>query len=410
MPNFGTRDVAGVVLLLIVITSESLTRSSYVCPKKFVAIGRKCYYFSKDEAAWHDAHFRCKSLNSSLAVVTKSQQEITIRRYLNRRKDGKHERWLGGRYNDRQSRWVWGENGKPLAFYAFSRMNYNDPKWAWHCIIVDPQRQNKWSARSCVEEKRYICQRSVLGKRKFNRSKCYTSSDRDARELCAKQKVGESAPGYLVKKPVKPRKPNPYHVATFVCPTHMILVGRKCYFFSPEKASWSNAYWSCRDNKTKLAVITTKMQDNILRGFLKGTFTEKHERWIGGIFDWKQQKWKWAMSGRVIRYKHFAKEALVTSKNNTHHCITLDPEFDNLWNSKNRLEEKHYICQAKSKSVVKYNKTLQATELTKPDATVVINAVESDNRNQTNKKIEAPITYKTPAHYNNEVTDKYVYN
>ncbi|KAJ3656296.1 hypothetical protein Zmor_015383 [Zophobas morio] len=345
MPNFGTRDVAGVVLLLIVITS------------------------------------------------------------------GKHERWLGGRYNDRQSRWVWGENGKPLAFYAFSRMNYNDPKWAWHCIIVDPQRQNKWSARSCVEEKRYICQRSVLGKRKFNRSKCYTSSDRDARELCAKQKVGESAPGYLVKKPVKPRKPNPYHVATFVCPTHMILVGRKCYFFSPEKASWSNAYWSCRDNKTKLAVITTKMQDNILRGFLKGTFTaEKHERWIGGIFDWKQQKWKWAMSGRVIRYKHFAKEALVTSKNNTHHCITLDPEFDNLWNSKNRLEEKHYICQAKSKSVVKYNKTLQATELTKPDATVVINAVESDNRNQTNKKIEAPVTYKTPAHYNNEVTDKYVYN
>ena len=60
--------------------------------------------------------------------------------------------------------------------------------------------------------------------------------------------------------------------------------------------------------------------------------------------------------------------------------------------------------------MVKYNKTLQATELTKPDATVVINAVESDNRNQTNKKIEAPITYKTPAHYNNEVTDKYVYN
>jgi hypothetical protein len=143
MLGFGVGDVVGVALLLTVISSVSSSPSTYLCPRKFVPIGKKCYHFSKDLATWHDAHFSCSSLNSSLAIVTRPQQELAVRRYLNRGSDGKHERWLGGRYNEKTGKWVWGENGKPLVFHGFSRMNANDRRWEWHCIVVDPAVQNK---------------------------------------------------------------------------------------------------------------------------------------------------------------------------------------------------------------------------------------------------------------------------
>ncbi|CAH1368182.1 unnamed protein product [Tenebrio molitor] len=397
MLGFGVGDVVGVALLLTVISSVSSSPSTYLCPRKFVPIGKKCYHFSNDLATWHDAHFSCSSLNSSLAIITRPQQELAVRRYLNRGSDGKHERWLGGRYNEKTGKWVWGENGKPLVFHGFSRMNANDRRWEWHCIVVDPAVQNKWSAKGCFEKERYVCQRSAIGRRKSSGSKCNGSVNDTSRGRC---KVGSSAPGFLVKR--QPKKYKSYHPATFVCPPHMILVGRKCYFFSIDKTSWSNAYWACRDNKTKLAVITTRIQDNILRGFLEASFAaEKHERWIGGIYDWKQKKWKWAMSGRSIKYKNFANPDWVAGQNNTHHCITLDPELKHLWNSKNRLEDKHYICQAKSRSVVKYDKPL------KPKATVVIKVAEDDSKGKFKKTVT---TTASPSHYNNEVTDKYIYN
>jgi hypothetical protein len=130
----------------------------------------------------------------------------------------------------------------------------------------------RWSAKGCFEKERYVCQRSAIGRRKSSGSKCNGSVNDTSRGRC---KVGSSAPGFLVKR--QPKKYKSYHPATFVCPPHMILVGRKCYFFSIDKTSWSNAYWACRDNKTKLAVITTRIQDNILRGFLEASFSGRFD-------------------------------------------------------------------------------------------------------------------------------------
>ncbi|RZB40371.1 uncharacterized protein BDFB_007249, partial [Asbolus verrucosus] len=359
--------------LTVISLPVSHTQPSSLCPKRFVPIGRKCYHFSKDETTWNDAHFRCSKLNSSLAVITGSHQELLVRRYLNRHRLGRYERWLGGKFNDKKLKWVWAQNGKPLTFHGFSRMNPRDKQWAWHCIILDPERQYKWGARSCVSKNHYICAKKSYKKKNVDKTNCNNNNTTsNSTELCSKNSVGKRAPGLLMNMPKK-KKYKPYNPATFICPSHMILVGRKCYFFSLEEANWSDAYWACRDNKTKLATIMTKMEDNILRGFLNGNFTEKHERWIGGIYDWKQRKWKWAMSGRPLRYKHFARAALENT-NHTQHCITLDPQYKHLWNSRNRLERKHYICQARSKSVVKYEKPQKF----KPDATVII---QFDNNN-----------------------------
>lgn len=80
---------------------------------------------------------------------------------------------------------------------------------------------------------------------------------------------------FPVKKPRK--KAKPYYYTDFTCLSHphMVLVGRKCYFFSIDGLNWNDAYWACRQNKTKLAVISTKLQDNILRGFLNKNFVGK---------------------------------------------------------------------------------------------------------------------------------------
>lgn len=58
--------------------------------------------------------------------------------------------------------------------------------------------------------------------------------------------------------------------------------------------------------------------------------TEKHERWIGGIFNWRQDRWMWAMSGKPVKYQHFTEDALLATQNHTQHCITLDPQHNHL--------------------------------------------------------------------------------
>lgn len=57
--------------------------------------------------------------------------------------------------------WEWGVTGEKMVFQSFGRTEpgrSNNKKYAWHCIIMDPVLKYKWSARSCVERKHYICE------------------------------------------------------------------------------------------------------------------------------------------------------------------------------------------------------------------------------------------------------------
>lgn len=52
------------------------------------------------------------------------------------------------------------------------------------------------------------------------------------------------------------------------CPSNFVLVGKKCYFFSPERQTWQNAYWKCDTLNSTLAVINKAAQDDLLRKYL----------------------------------------------------------------------------------------------------------------------------------------------
>lgn len=71
----------------------------------------------------------------------------------------KLERWIGGIFNWQQMAWEWGVTGEKMVFQSFGKMEPGkSERYAWHCIIMDPALKYKWSARSCVERKHYICE------------------------------------------------------------------------------------------------------------------------------------------------------------------------------------------------------------------------------------------------------------
>ena len=56
--------------------------------------------------------------------------------------------------------WEWGVTGEKVGFQNFGVPQSNDSKqqYAWHCITIDPTLRYKWSPRSCVERKHYVCE------------------------------------------------------------------------------------------------------------------------------------------------------------------------------------------------------------------------------------------------------------
>lgn len=58
----------------------------------------------------------------------------------------------------------------------------------------------------------------------------------------------------------------------------------------------------------------------------------KYERWIDGIYDWKQIRWKWGSSGQQITFNKFSRHQLGDRFN--WHCIVLNPSKQNRYSKK----------------------------------------------------------------------------
>ncbi|XP_012219595.1 uncharacterized protein [Linepithema humile] len=146
-------------------TNQSTTVRQYepvrrfACPVGFFRLKRFCYYLSAGTAPWRDAYFHCKDRNATLAILDRNGKDKILRKYLMGEQFTKLERWIGGIFNWQQMAWEWGVTGEKMVFQSFGKMEPGkSEKYAWHCIIMDPALKYKWSARSCVERKHYICE------------------------------------------------------------------------------------------------------------------------------------------------------------------------------------------------------------------------------------------------------------
>ncbi|KAG5875045.1 hypothetical protein JTB14_022027 [Gonioctena quinquepunctata] len=152
------------IALLSVTWSQELpqhnpVKRSYVCPPKFIRQGHRCYYFSKEEATWQEALFHCRAKRSQLAIIKKRNQDKLIRNFLSQKTLDPVERWLGGVYDWVNSSWKWAASGKPLSYNGMVKSGKEETKeiLQWHCLIMDPALEYRWSSRECVEKKHYIC-------------------------------------------------------------------------------------------------------------------------------------------------------------------------------------------------------------------------------------------------------------
>ncbi|XP_014298014.1 uncharacterized protein LOC103575420 [Microplitis demolitor] len=142
----------------------------FACPVGFFRLKRNCYYLSAGMAPWREAHFHCKDRNSTLAILDKKAKNRRLRKYLMGDQFTRLERWIGGIYNWQQMSWEWGVSGEKIVFQNFDNSSHSksNEEYAWHCVVLDPLVKYKWSPRSCVEKKHYICQVRAgrIGRRK----------------------------------------------------------------------------------------------------------------------------------------------------------------------------------------------------------------------------------------------------
>ena len=130
----------------------------YICPPEYLKLNQHCYFFSKNKTTWQDAFFTCQDLQGKFAIIKHVNQDKMLRNFLNKISMVNEERWIGGMYDWEQMKWKWGASGQEMVFQGFSQMEEDKEKLQWHCTILDPQLGYKWNARSCLEQKYYICQ------------------------------------------------------------------------------------------------------------------------------------------------------------------------------------------------------------------------------------------------------------
>lgn len=75
--------------------------------------------------------------------------------------------------------------------------------------------------------------------------------------------------------------------------------------------------------------------------------SETNERWIGGIYDFSQNHWKWAKSGRQIQYNNFETIPHFNKEEDHWKCITLNPSINFKWTAHSCLQKKYFLCESK---------------------------------------------------------------
>ncbi|XP_031837847.1 uncharacterized protein LOC116429246 [Nomia melanderi] len=142
------------------IGQQNAPTNRFACPIGFFRLKRYCYYLSAGTAPWRDAYFHCKDRNATLAILDRNGKDRMLRKYLMGDQFTKLERWIGGIFNWQKSAWQWGVTGEEMVFQNFGRPQTNQSKqqYAWHCITIDPTLKYKWSPRSCIERKHFVCE------------------------------------------------------------------------------------------------------------------------------------------------------------------------------------------------------------------------------------------------------------
>lgn len=128
-----------------------------------------------------------------------------------------------------------------------------------------------------------------------------------------------------------------------MCPPKFSRIGNECYFISPNKQNWLDAYFECKDHNSKLAE-PMKYEDKHLRKYLQ-KINLSEDLWIGGTFNWKLNKWQWGHNGREIEYQSFSQMIPGSSKDLKYNCALLRSDLKFRWSAEECTKKINFICQ-----------------------------------------------------------------
>ncbi|CRK96097.1 CLUMA_CG009532, isoform A [Clunio marinus] len=127
-----------------------------------------------------------------------------------------------------------------------------------------------------------------------------------------------------------------------MCPPNFTKIGNECYYLSPNKASWLDSHFECKDKNSKLAE-PLKSSDRLLRKYFMTRGRTRGEIWIGGMYNWQRFKWQWGYNGKDMTYQSFSQ--MKPGEDLKYNCAVLNPDLKYRWSAKLCFEKHFYLCQ-----------------------------------------------------------------
>lgn len=128
-----------------------------------------------------------------------------------------------------------------------------------------------------------------------------------------------------------------------MCPPKFSRIGNECYYISPNKLNWLDAYFDCKDHNSKLAE-PMKYEDKHLRRYLQ-KIQHHEDLWIGGTYNWKSNKWQWGHNGREMDYQSFSQMVPGSSRDLKFNCALLRADLKFRWSAEECTKKINFICQ-----------------------------------------------------------------
>ncbi|XP_063446898.1 perlucin-like [Mytilus trossulus] len=124
------------------------------------------------------------------------------------------------------------------------------------------------------------------------------------------------------------------------CKNGWIQFENKCYFFSRQAESWTDAISFCRVFDSKLAEPLTAEESHFLIG---------HSQHVGGQF-WigisdviVEDRWIYTTGQKPITVNHF--QSGQPNGHTSQNCVALDSSYHGYWNDLNCLTNYPFICE-----------------------------------------------------------------
>ncbi|XP_033113177.1 C-type lectin 1-like [Anneissia japonica] len=121
-----------------------------------------CYYVGRSKTDWYKAKTACiESRASDIIVISNQNENDKLLHYgwYGRYTGNTTEVWIGYRYNTSSEMWEW-DSGSGNS--TFENWKDGEPTLTnGHCAALDAET-GLWSARSCNESIRYVCENHYL--------------------------------------------------------------------------------------------------------------------------------------------------------------------------------------------------------------------------------------------------------